>query len=103
MSSALFANMVQPNRRQIAFCGGVCPVPMAEFVRFVPLDNKSCHPPEGLAMPPLATKTSTSLTLIYSSYCEEEREEGANRVLGNGNEKKVLARMCVCVLMYVCL
>lgn len=45
MGSALFANTVQPNRRQIAFCGGVCPVPMAEFVRFVPLDNKSCHPP----------------------------------------------------------
>lgn len=42
---ALFANTVQPNRRQITFCGGVCPVPMAEFVRFEPLDNKSCHPP----------------------------------------------------------
>lgn len=75
MGSALFAITVQPNRRQITFCGGVCPVPMAEFVRFVPLDNKSCHhpPPEGLAMPPLATKTSTSLNLIYSSYCKEKR------------------------------
>lgn len=30
-------------------------------------------PPEGLAMPPLATKTSTSLTLIYSSYCKKAR------------------------------
>lgn len=39
----LFANTVQPNRRQVTFCGGVCPVPMAEFVRSVPLDNKSCY------------------------------------------------------------
>lgn len=39
----LFANMVQPNRRQVTFCGGVRPVPMAEFVRAVPLDNKSCY------------------------------------------------------------
>lgn len=39
----LFANTVQPNRREVTFCGGVCPVPMAEFVRSVPLDNKSCY------------------------------------------------------------
>lgn len=43
MVFVLFANVVQHNRRRITFWGGICPIPMAEFVLFVPLGNKSFH------------------------------------------------------------
>lgn len=43
MVFVLFAKAVQHNRKQLALWGGICPVPMAEFVLFVPLGNKSFH------------------------------------------------------------
>lgn len=43
MIFVLFANVVQHNRRRITFWREICPIPMAEFVLFVLLGNKSFH------------------------------------------------------------
>lgn len=57
------------------------------------------HRSKGLAMPPLATKTSTSLTLIYFSLCKEE-EEVLTGSLGMVRRRCLRVCMCACSCMH---
>lgn len=91
LGCALFANMVQPNRWQITFCGGFYPLSMAECVRFVPLDNKSCHNWQ-------LKQALHSLWFIPPAW--RGRRGGANGVPGNV-PKKVLACKNVCAPLNV--